>query len=157
MNGHLKFFILAISLFAATGFLFYWFSFFGGGCLCPLIVSHVGRESFNIDDSKFVSDTNVTLYLRNTGDAWATLQTYFVKDSMGDQWRFDSWNPPGQPVAPNNRLVVNIAIGSSAGGCGNGCQYAGTPGAFMSFKSSQDYTVTVVTTRNNVFTFTVQR
>jgi len=152
-----EFFVFAIFLFAATGFLFYWFSFFGGGCLCPLIVSHVGREALNIEDSKFVSDTNVTLYLRNTGTVSVSLQTYFVKDSMGDQWRLDNWNPPGQPVAPNNLSIVNIAVGSAAGGCGTRCQYTGNPGAFTTFQSGQTYTVIVVTARNSAYTFMVQR
>jgi len=110
-----------------------------------------------MESSKFVSATNVTLNLRGIGSASMTLQTYIVKDSSGDQWRLSNWNPPGQPIAPNGLLIVNIAIGSGAGGCGNGCQYAGTPGAFTTFQSRQTYTVIVLTARNTQFTFTVIR
>ena len=143
-----EFLVLVTFLFAATGFLFYWYSSaFLTGCLCGLVVTPGGspKEALLIESYAFASDTNATLHLINSGTVLAMFQIYFVKDSMGDLWRLNNWSPPGQPVAPNNRLVVNIAIGSSAGGCWNGCQYTGTPGAFTSFKSGQDYTVTVVT------------
>jgi hypothetical protein len=152
-----EFFVFAIFLFAATGFLFYWFSAFGGGCLCPLIVTSQQREALNIEDSKFLSDTNVTLAIRNTGTVISVFQAYYVKDNMGDKWQRNNWTPPGQSLAPNNLLWLNFTIGAGTGGCGNACQYTGTPGAFATFQSGQTYTVIVVTTRNNAFTFNVQR
>jgi len=142
-----EFFGFAIFLFAATGIFWYSLS-------APMIPNPAGKEAFAMEFSSFVSDTNVTLNLRSTGSASVTLQTYIVKNSSGDQWRLSNWNPPGQPVAPGNLLIVNIAIGSGAGGCGNGCQYTGTPGAFTAFQNRQTYTVIVVTARNTQFTFT---
>jgi len=154
LNRHFdkEFFVFAIFLFAATGILWYSLSL----SLAPSIgmPNPAGKEAFAMEFSSFVSDTNVTLNLRSTGSASVTLQTYIVKDSSGDQWRLSNWNPPGQPVAPGNLLIVNIAIGSGAGGCGNGCQYTGTPGAFTAFQNRQTYTVIVVTARNTQFTFT---
>ncbi|TMI40473.1 hypothetical protein E6H23_07585 [Candidatus Bathyarchaeota archaeon] len=157
MNRHFdkEFFVFAIFLFAATGIFWYYMSL--PLCACPLINNGGGKEAFIMESASFVSGTNVTLYLRDTGSAPVNFQTYFVKDSMGDQWRLDNWNPPGQPIAPNDLLIVNIAIGSGAGGCGNGCQYTGTPGAFTTFQFRQTYTVIVLTARNTQFTFTVIR
>jgi hypothetical protein len=150
-----EFFVFAIFLFAATGV--FWYSLTAPLCACLMVPSPAGKQALSMENSRFVSDTNVTLYLRSTGSNSVVLQTYLVKDSVGDQWQLNNWNPPGQPIAPNNLLIVNIAIGSASGGCGNACQYTGTPGSFASFQSSQSYTIIIATTSNSQFTFTVIR
>ncbi len=110
-----------------------------------------------MESANFQSDTNVTLDIRNVGGTPVSFQIYQVKDSSGDIWQLNNWNPPGQPLAVNNLIVVNITIGSGPGGCGNGCQYTGTAAAFTTFQSNKSYTITLTTSRNNSFAFTVTR
>jgi hypothetical protein len=117
---------------------------------------NVGKEALNLDNFAFASSgTNVTLYLRNSGTAAITLQSYYVKDNSGNSWQLSTFT--AGPINPNAVLAVNIAIGSSAGGCGSACQYTGTPSAFNTFVAGNSYTVQVVTSRNTPFPFTVTR
>jgi hypothetical protein len=113
----------------------------------------VGKEALNLDNSAFSSNgTSVTLYLRNSGSASISLQSYYVKDSAGNSWQLSTGWTQG-PINPNSVLTVGLGI---AGSCSS-CQYTGTPNAFSTFSSGNAYTVQVVTTRNNPFTFTVTR
>ncbi len=78
-----------------------------------------------------------------------TLDTYHVKDSSGNTWEQTNWNGPSS--SSGQLMVANILIGSSC----PSCTYAGITGAFNTFQSGNSYTVTVVTGRNNQFTFTI--
>jgi len=149
--------LVLIAIITVTGGLLFWYSLSSGFCACPLVVSHGQNEAVLIESANFQSDTNVTLDIRNVGGYPVSFQIYQVKDSSGDIWQLNNWNPLGQPLTVNNLIVVNIAIGSGAGGCGNGCQYTGTPAAFTTFQSSKSYTITLTTSRNNSFVFTVTR
>jgi hypothetical protein len=150
--------LILIAIAVATRSLLAWYSSFAGACACSLIeTTMAGKESVNMESAKFLSDTNVTLGIRNTGLASVIFQIYYVQDASGDAWQRRNWTPPGQPLPVNNLLIVNIAIGSGVGGCGHGCQYTSTTGAFTAFQSGNSYTVTMTTSRNNQFVFTVTR
>jgi len=110
-----------------------------------------GRESLNLENYAFSSNTNATLYIRNTGTTTVTTASYYVKDSSGNQWVLTSWTGPS--IIPNALGTAGIAIGSSCGSC----VYSGSSGAFTQFTAGYSYTITIVTSRNNQFTFTIVR
>jgi len=124
------------------------------GLLGTLLVQpNVGKEALGMDSYSFPSTTNVTLYIRNSGSVSVSFQTYYVKDNSGNSWQLQNWSPANQPVAPNGVLIVNTPIGSSC----TSCQYTGTTGGFSTFAGGTVYNVLVITTRNNQFTFQVQK
>jgi hypothetical protein len=140
------------------------------GLLGTLLVNpnKVGNEALNMETygwNPSGSNTfNMTLNLRNTGSASITLASYYVKDSSGNQWSRLNWqtdagaNHPAA-IGPNAVGIVTITIGSGASGpggqCGSSCSLSGS--GFTTFQSGYSYTVVVVTSRNNQFTFTVTR
>jgi len=64
-------------------------------------------------------------------------------------------NPPVASIAPNSLGIASTPIGTGgAGQCGSSCTLSGTA---FTFTSGYSYTVTVVTARNNQFSFTVTR
>jgi flagellin-like protein len=127
------------------------------GLLGTLLVNpnKVGNEALNMDTYSYPNSTAVTLNLRDSGTASISLQSYYVKDSQGNQWQ--NTNFAAGPIAPNTALAVNIGLGPTGNGCGSNCVYTGTANAFNSFQSGYSYTVVVVTTRNNQFSFTVTK
>jgi hypothetical protein len=149
--------LVLIAIIITAGGLLFWYSSFSGLCGCPLVVNRGQNELVFMESANFLSDTNVTLDIRNVGGLAVSFQTYDVRDTSADQWQLSNWSPPGQPLAVNNLLAINIAIGSNVGGCGNQCQYTGSAGAFTVFQSSESYTITLTTSRNNSFVFTVKR
>jgi hypothetical protein len=128
------------------------------GLLGTLLVQpNVGKEALNMDSYSFPNTTNVTLYIRDSGSVAVNFATYYVKDNLGNSWQLQNWTPTGTPIQPNAVLALNLAIGSGAGGCGSSCQYTGTSGGFANFVGGNSYTVLLVTTRNNQFSFTVTK
>ena len=125
------------------------------GLLGTLLVQpQTGKEAMNMDSYSFGNTTQVTLYVRNSGTAAITLQSYYVKDSAGNQWQNTAF--AGTPINPNT--AASVAIGITTGnGCGSSCVYTGSANAFNTFQSGFSYTVLVVTTRNNQFSFTVTK
>jgi hypothetical protein len=104
------------------------------GCLvtpCP------GRESLSIETSQVNSSTNLTLSVRNVGSVVIWLNSYVVKDSAGNQYAKMNWTTP--IVNPNQLAAINIIIDGNA----------------FTFQSKNSYTVTLITTRNNQFQFTI--
>src|SRR5438093_6170453 len=112
------------------------------GCGPPMC----GTEALNLEAYFFTSTTNVSLYLRNTGSASLALVSYYVMDPAGDQWINLRWNAP--TISVNTVAGTQFLIGTS---CSN-CTLVGSP---FSFTGGYSYTITVVTARNNQFTFTV--
>ena len=112
---------------------------------------NTGHELLNLETYAFPSNssTSVILNLRNAGTISTTLASYYVKDSSGNQWAQTNWNGPS--INPNAVGTTTITIGSSC----NGCVYTGGSGAFTHFNSTYTYTISVVTTRNNLFTYAV--
>ena len=115
----------------------------------PLVVGPcVGREALNMENNFFSSSTNVSLWLRNTGTASVSLVSYYVRDASGNQYALTTWYGPVIPV--NGLGLAKILIGSSCPGCV-------LTGTAFTFTVGNSYTITVVTSRNNQFTFTVLR
>ncbi len=125
------------------------------GLLGTLLVQpQTGKEALTMDSYSFGNSTQVTIYMRNAGTAGVSLQSYYVKDSSGNQWQNTNFN--AGPISPNAALSVNVGI-TTGNGCGSNCVYTGTASAFNTFQSGYSYTVLVVTTRNNQFSFTVTK
>jgi flagellin-like protein len=121
------------------------------GLLSSLLVQNpVPKESLNYDSFNYGS-TNVTIYIRNSGSATVSLQTYYVKDNSGNQYTSPSTFTAG-PIAPN---AVNATLIKISTQCGT-CTYSGS-GTGFTFVSGNSYTITVVTTRNNQFAWTLTR
>jgi uncharacterized membrane protein YoaK (UPF0700 family) len=117
-----------------------------------LVTPSTGKEALNMENSAFATNsTSATIYIRNTGTASISLITYYVKDSASNQYSRTSW--VGPVMAPNQLGATPINI---AGSC-SACTYSGTAGAFTSFVAGNSYTVVVVTSRNNQFSFTIVR
>jgi flagellin-like protein len=121
------------------------------GLLSSLLVQNpVPKESLNYDSFNYQS-TNVTIYIRNSGSATVSLQTYYVKDNSGNQYTSPSTFTAG-PIAPN---AVNATLIKISTQCVT-CTYSGA-GTGFTFVAGNSYTITVVTTRNNQFTWTLTR
>ena len=96
-----------------------------------------GREALNVETSQVNSPTNLTLNIRNTGSVSITLDSYKVKDSVGNQYTKTNWSGP--TLSPNAPAAINILIDGSG----------------FTFQSRYTYTVTVTSARNNLFDFTI--
>jgi hypothetical protein len=127
------------------------------GLLSSLLVQNpVPKENMNVESFSFLgNNTVVTLSVRNTGSVGLAFSSYYVKDSNGNQIAQLTWStsqPATYPAAinPNGLGTVSIRIGGSCTGCSGG-------GSFTAFSSGYSYTVTLVTTRNNQFSWTGQR
>jgi hypothetical protein len=114
-----------------------------------LVTPSAGKEAMNIENSAFSNSTAATLYLRNTGSASISLITYYVKDNNNNQYSRTTWTGP--TISPNALATTYVNIGAS---CGSSCTNQGSP---FTFVSGNSYTVIVVTSRNNQFTFTIVR
>ena len=129
------------------------------GLLSSLLVQNpVPKEVIQYDSAAYGAGSptqNLTIYVRNSGSVAVTLQTYYVKDASGNQYTSGSgWTSAA--IAPNTASATVICIVSS--GSVNGLCPASTPlatnsGSTFSFTAGNSYTVTVVTTRNNQFTW----
>jgi hypothetical protein len=114
-----------------------------------LVTPSAGKEAMNIENSAFSNSTAATLYLRNTGSASISLITYYVKDNNNNQYSRTTWTGP--TISPNALATTYVNIGAS---CGSSCT---NQGSAFTFVSGNSYTVIVVTSRNNQFTFTIVR
>src|SRR5437879_13835661 len=69
------------------------------GLLSSLLVQNpVPKESLNYDSVAFTNNTALTVYIRNSGLAAVSLQTYYVKNSTGAQYtqsNAEPWKPAG--------------------------------------------------------------
>lgn len=106
-------------------------------------------EGLSLNSFALLNSTSLSLMLLNIGNGTITLDSYIVHDALGNSWTLTSWAGPTIPIAAVG--TANILIGTS---CPT-CIYTGIPGQFFQFIAGQVYTVTVTTTRNNQFTFTV--
>ena len=106
-------------------------------------------EGLALNSFTFANSTTLNLVLLNTGNGTMTLQSYTIHDALGNSWTLTNWAGPTIPVATTGTAAVLI---------GNNCPtciYTGIPGSFFQFQHLQVYTITVTSTRNNPFTFTV--
>ena len=123
------------------------------GLLGTLLVHPTtGQESLNYvaNSGAFASGTSMTAYINNLGTANATLQTYYVKDSNGNSYQYSYATGAGPTIAPNANLAITFKIGVSCSSCA-------LSGSAYTFTSGYSYTVLMITTRNNQFTFSVTR
>ena len=107
-----------------------------------------GKEALNLESYAFSSSTNATLNIRNSGTVTVTMASYYVKDASGNTYGNLAWSGP--VISANQVGATVILIGSS---CSN-CTLVGSPYTFM---AGYSYTITIVTSRNNQFTFTIVR
>lgn len=129
------------------------------GLLGTLLVRPTtGAENLSLEACSpctFATNMNVTMNIRELGTANVTLTSYFVKDSSGNQYSRTSWNTagPNQPpiIAPNQVKGIIVLINTA---CGSSCS---STGSAFTFNSGYQYTVTMVTSRNTQFSFTVTR
>ena len=135
------------------------------GLLGTLLVNpNQNKEGpLSIDSSAFPGNNNVTLYIRNGGTLGVTLTSYYVTDSSGDTWQVLSWGTLGPTIAPNTVSLTTLQIGTTTASttCGTGanqvsCSYVAGSGSFTSFTTGA-YTLKVITSRNNPFSFTVSK
>jgi hypothetical protein len=98
---------------------------------CPLMVT------FTLDSYHFNTSTNLTLNIRNTGASSISLAAYYVKDSTGAQYANSNWQGPTLP--PSAAISINILIDGTA----------------FTFVRGSSYTVTMVTSRNSQYSFSV--
>jgi flagellin-like protein len=133
------------------------------GLLGTLLVHPTtGQENLALEACSpctFASNSNVTLNIRELGTVNVTLTSYFVKDSSGNQYSRLSWNSQGfnQPlvIAPNQVRGIIVLIGTgSPNQCGTSCTLTGNA---FTFTSGYSYTITMVTSRNTQFSFSVTR
>ena len=130
-----------------------------------LVTPTTGKEVLTIENSAFNSNTNLTLDIRNAGSASVTLSSYYVKNATGGQWSRLNWQTTGfnvpAAIAPNALGILYVTIGGGTGGgsggaCGSSyCTQTGS--GFTAFTSGYQYTIVVVTSRNNQFSFAVTR
>ena len=112
-----------------------------GGCYrynapgCP-VSPCPGRESLNLEASQVDSPTNLTLTIRNTGVVVTWLDSYSVK-YYANQYTRTNWTGPS--VNPNQVAEINVIINGSA----------------FTFQPRNTYTITLTTSRNNLFDFTI--
>jgi flagellin-like protein len=124
------------------------------GLLTSLLVQNpVPKESLNMDSAAFGNSTTVTLYLRNSGSAAVSFQTYYVKDSSGNTYTQSVGTWAGNPgsITPNTAAAAGVKIGSD---CNPACTLSGNT---FTFTAGYSYTVTMVTSHNNQFSYTVTR
>jgi flagellin-like protein len=135
------------------------------GLLGTLLVHPTtGQENLALEACSpctFASNSNVTMSIRELGTVNVTLTSYFVKDSSGNQYSRLSWNTQGLNlplvIAPNQVRGIIVLIGTGGTGtgqCGTSCTLTGNP---FTFTSGYSYTITMVTSRNTQFSFSVTR
>jgi len=103
-------------------------------------------ENIAPTSTAFQDSTQVAVDLQNNGTETATLTTYYVTDSSGNEYTLANWSGPSLP--PNSVTTTTFSIGSS-------CPPCTLHGSAFTFTQGYQYTIEVVTGRGNIFTFTV--
>jgi hypothetical protein len=110
-----------------------------------------GKEILVIENQAYNNaNNNMTVYLRNTGTALTTLVSYYVQDLNGNQCaRTNNWT--AGPIAPTQLGKAYLAVPAPPS---TYCAWTGTP---FTYQPGNGYTISVVTSRNNQFSFTILR
>ena len=103
-------------------------------------------ENMALGSTTFEDSTRVDVDLQNNGTETTTLTSYSVTDSSGNEYTLANWNGPS--LAPNSVTTATFSIGSS-------CPQCTLHGSAFTFTSGNQYTITMVTGRGTIFTFTV--
>ena len=96
-----------------------------------------GREGLNLETRSVNTPTNMTLNILNTGSVWVSLVSYSARPTSSQT--YSNSTVSGLSFGPNTLLAVNIVI----------------DGGSFTFQTGTSYTITLVTSRNNQFFFTV--
>ena len=117
-----------------------------------LVTPQTGKEALSLENTSFTNGTYTTLFIRNTGTAAVSFVTYYVKDANQNQYSRTTWtgSPTNQPVNGLITTPINILPATC------GCTAPGGANNFT-FQPGNSYTVVVITSRNNQFTFTIVR
>jgi len=113
-----------------------------------LVITRAGFESLALINYTFNSTTAVTLNLENMGNLSISFVAYYVKDASGNQYALTAWSGP--TISPHTSFPTLILIGSS-------CPSCLIIGSAFTFTPGNAYTVTLVTSRNNQFSFELFR
>jgi hypothetical protein len=115
-----------------------------------LRITNVIIESLTLISYSFSlnSTTAVTLNLQNSGNVSISLIAYTVRDSSGDQYALTAWSGP--TISSQTSAPALILIGSS-------CPSCVLSGSAFTFTPGNSYTITLVTSRNNQFSFVLFR
>ena len=110
-----------------------------------------GRETLTFENQAYnTANNNVTLYLRNTGSATISLVSFYIQDINGNQCaKTTGWT--AGPFSPGQLAQVPLGIPMPPS---NYCKWTGTP---FTFQQGNTYAVTLVTSHNSQFSFTISR
>jgi|SRR5437867_2345074 len=117
-----------------------------------LVTPQTGKEALSLENTSFTNGTYTTLFIRNVGTAAVSFVTYYVKDANQNQYSKTNWS--GTAItnqAVNGLISAPISIGT------NCCTTTPPAGSTFTFQPGNSYTVVVITSRNNQFTFTIVR
>ena len=119
-----------------------------------LVPPKTATEAISLEYASFSSNSKTaSLFVRNTGSTPITLTAYYVMDSSGNQYAKTNW-----AVA----VFSPLAIANSTGGgltilISTACTGCTTTGQSFTFQQGNSYTITLITTKNAQFTFSVVR
>jgi len=91
----------------------------------------------SLDSYQFNTPTNLIMNIRNNGASPVGLIAYYVNDSSDAQYASSTW--PARAIAPATAISVNILIDGTA----------------FTFQRGNSYTVSIVTSRNYQYSFTI--
>jgi hypothetical protein len=103
----------------------------------PCIHNPCPKETLVMQSYRINTPTNLTLNISNVGASPKALIAYYVKDSTSAQYANSGWSGPTIP--PAIAISVNILIDGRA----------------FTFRTGMSYTVTMVTSTYDQFTFTI--
>src|SRR6267143_3183207 len=103
-----------------------------GATPCP------GREYLNIINAVVNSPTNMTVQITNTGSVAIILTSYYVRNPYSQPYENSNWS--GLTAPPGRVVSANLLIDGNA----------------FTFHSGTYYTVTLITSRNNQFNFSIK-
>ena len=103
----------------------------------PCVNSPCPMQSLSITSYQFNTTTNVTLNITNPGNGALTFIAYYVKDSSANQYANSNWSGP--TIASGAAISVNILIDGTA----------------FTFVRGYSYTVSIATSRNFQYSFTI--
>jgi hypothetical protein len=136
--------VIAIAFSALIGILAAFYPGITCSCGTPvgypatcLVYPCPAHEMLTMESYKVNSPTNATLTIVNTSPIGIGFSSYKVSQSHGAQFTYENWTEP--MLEPNQMFNASIIIS----------------GASFTFQSGTSYTITIVTLRNNPFTFTI--
>ena len=109
-----------------------------------------GREDLNIITAAVNSSTNMTIQILNTGSVEIFLISFNVRNPYSQPYANNNWSGP--TVIPNAYTTINLLIDGNAFTTINLL----IDGNAFTFQSGTYYTITLITSRNNQFTFTIK-